>query len=48
MALLKEHFGSYIKQKKYPTGKKIKDFKDQTKMDRTVLVIKSKIQHLMK
>lgn len=46
--LLKEHFGTYIKDNKYPSAEKIKAFIKQTGLTRTPPVIKSKLQHLSK
>lgn len=45
---LKKHFARFIKKGIYPTGEEIKVFIKKTQMKRTVAVIKSKIQHLIK
>lgn len=41
------HFKEYIKSETYPSGCCIKNFISETKIKRTIPVIKSKIQHLI-
>jgi hypothetical protein len=45
---LKKQFDSYIKKKNYPSGQQIKDFLQKKNINRTVIVVKSKLQHLIK
>ncbi|CAG9763730.1 unnamed protein product [Ceutorhynchus assimilis] len=45
---LQSEFGSSIRKKVYSTGQQIKDFILKKNISRTVTVIKSKLQHLMK
>ncbi|KAK5648222.1 hypothetical protein RI129_003114 [Pyrocoelia pectoralis] len=48
ITLIKERFKSSIRKKNYPSGEEIKEFIKKSKIKRTVPVIKSKIQHLIK
>ncbi|KAH1028372.1 hypothetical protein HUJ05_001730 [Dendroctonus ponderosae] len=45
---LEKDFASYIKRKIYPSGAQIKSFMQKNNMKRTVAVVKSKLQHLLK
>ncbi|KAF2886898.1 hypothetical protein ILUMI_19275, partial [Ignelater luminosus] len=48
LLLLKKEFFTYISKGTYPSGEQIKEFLNKTNIDRTVAVVKSKIQHLIK
>lgn len=48
LAALENRFASYIKNQTYPSGKEIKEFLEKQNMSRTVAIVKSKLQHLMK
>lgn len=45
---LEKEFASYIQKKTYPSGQKIKEFIQKKSINRTVTVVKSKLQHLIK
>ncbi|KAB0790383.1 hypothetical protein PPYR_15247 [Photinus pyralis] len=46
--LLKTHFRDFINKSTYPSGSQINDFIKATNSTRSVLVIRSKIQHILK
>lgn len=47
--LIKKYFNTYITEKTYPSSTQIKEFLENNNcIDRSVPVIKAKIQHLMK
>ncbi|CAG9827439.1 unnamed protein product [Diabrotica balteata] len=46
--VLKDEFKEFINKKTYPSSNEIKDFLNKTNTDRSVAVIKSKIQHIIK
>ncbi|XP_044760146.1 uncharacterized protein LOC123317607 isoform X2 [Coccinella septempunctata] len=46
--VLKREFGDYIKKNIYPSGAEIKEFMEKWRLNRSVKIIKSKIQHLIK
>lgn len=46
--LLRQHFATFIDRKVYPPAGDIKSFMEKNKINRTVAVIKAKLQHLMK
>lgn len=48
ISALKKCFKEDITKRTYPSNQKIKDFMKQNKSNRSVPVIKSKIQHLIK
>ncbi|KAG5881718.1 hypothetical protein JTB14_037934 [Gonioctena quinquepunctata] len=48
VALLKDNFGSCIENKSYPSAQDLKEFIEKTAISRTVPVIKTKLQQLLK
>ncbi|KAB0804873.1 hypothetical protein PPYR_01843 [Photinus pyralis] len=46
--LLQKEFASYIKKKIYPSGELMQQFLKKYEINRTVLVVRSKLQHLIK
>lgn len=46
--ILRKYFAQYIQKECYPSGDEIKAFVKKIKITRSVAVVKSKIQHLIK
>lgn len=46
--MVKNHFQSFLDENSYPSGDKIKEFIKINKLDRSVPVVKAKIQHLFR
>ncbi|KAI4468081.1 hypothetical protein MML48_2g00016979 [Holotrichia oblita] len=48
ITLLEKRFKFHIKRKQYPSGKELSEFIQKHQIKRSVAIVKSKLQHLMK